>query len=236
MIIFPACDLFLGKCVRLYKGDYNEMTVYSDDPPKQASLFASLGATHLHIVDLEGAKDGAPANFETIANMKKASGLFCEVGGGIRTVETIRRYISCGIDRVILGTAAVSGGLLEEAVNEFGDKVAASCDIKDGFVSVKGWTESSGLTVDAFLERISGLGVRTVIVTDVSKDGTLKGPNFELYSRLSKNYGLDLIASGGVSSAEDIVRLKNAGIYGAIIGKAYYEGKVNLKDCLEKAK
>ncbi len=236
MIIFPACDIYRGKCVRLRKGNYDDMTVYSDDPPMQAYLFAALGAKYLHIVDLEGARDGVPANFEVIAEMKKRSGLFCQTGGGIRSIETVRKYVSAGIDRVILGTSAAAGGILEEAVGEFGERIAVSCDIKDGFVSVKGWTESSGLTADGFLKKITGAGVRTVVVTDVSKDGMLKGPNFDLYRRITEKFDIDVIASGGVSSAEDVRKLKEAGVYGAIIGKAYYDGALDIEECIEAAK
>lgn len=238
MIIYPACDLINGQCVRLYKGDYNEMKVYNNDPPAQAEKFKKLGATHLHIVDLDGAKKGEPVNHEIIAEMKKRSGLFCEVGGGIRTIADIERYVSMGIDRVILGTAVTNSKnqIAEEAVAKFGKKIAVSVDVKDGYVAVKGWTKNSPNKLVSFLDRLVNYGVKTVIVTDISKDGALKGPNHDMYKEISEKYDLDLIASGGVTTVEDVISLKKAGMAGAIIGKAYYEGMVDLKKCLEAAK
>lgn len=238
MIIYPACDLINGQCVRLYKGDYNEMKVYSDDPPAQAEKFKKLGATHLHIVDLDGAKEGKPVNHEIIAEMKKRTGLFCEVGGGIRSMADVERYVSMGIDRVILGTAVTNSKnqIAEEAVAKFGKKIAVSVDVKDGYVAVKGWTKNSPNKLINFLERLIRYGVKTVIVTDISKDGALKGPNHDMYKEISEKYDLDLIASGGVTTVEDVISLKDAGMAGAIIGKAYYEGMVDLKKCLEAAK
>lgn len=238
MIIYPACDLINGQCVRLYKGDYNEMKVYNNDPPAQAEKFKKLGATHLHIVDLDGAKKGEPVNHEIIAEMKKRSGLFCEVGGGIRTIADIERYVSMGIDRVILGTAVTNSKnqIAEEAVAKFGKKIAVSVDVKDGYVAVKGWTKNSPNKLVSFLDRLVNYGVKTVIVTDISKDGALKGPNHDMYKEISEKYDLDLIASGGVTTVEDVISLKDAGMAGAIIGKAYYEGMVDLKKCLEAAK
>lgn len=238
MIIYPACDLINGQCVRLYKGDYNEMKVYNNDPPAQAEKFKKLGATHLHIVDLDGAKEGKPVNYEIIAGMKKRTGLFCEVGGGIRTIADIERYVSMGIDRVILGTAVTNSKnqIAEEAVAKFGKKIAVSVDVKDGYVAVKGWTKNSPNKLVTFLDRLVNYGVKTVIVTDISKDGALKGPNHDMYKEISEKYDLDLIASGGVTTVEDVISLKEAGMAGAIIGKAYYEGMVDLKKCLEAAK
>lgn len=238
MIIYPACDLINGQCVRLYKGDYNEMKVYNNDPPAQAEKFKKLGATHLHIVDLDGAKEGKPVNYEIIAEMKKRTGLFCEVGGGIRSMADVERYVSMGIDRVILGTAVTNSKnqIAEEAVAKFGKKIAVSVDVKEGYVAVKGWTKNSPNKLVTFLERLIRYGVKTVIVTDISKDGALKGPNHDMYKEISEKYDLDLIASGGVTTVEDVISLKEAGMAGAIIGKAYYEGMVDLKKCLEAAK
>lgn len=237
MIIFPAIDLFEGKAVRLYKGDYNRMTVYSDNPPEIAEDFKTQGAAHIHIVDLEGAKDGTTPNFDTVIEIKRRSGLFCEVGGGIRDMNTIERYISAGIDRVILGTAAVTNeGFVKEAVKEYGEKIAVGIDIKDGFVAIKGWTEKSELTAFEFCEKMQADGVKTLICTDISKDGAMNGTNHALYSELMDRFDMQIIASGGVSSLNDVERLAEKNIYGAIIGKAYYTGDIDLKKAVEAAK
>lgn len=237
MLIYPAIDLFEGKAVRLFKGDYKQMTVYSENPPEIAEDFASKGATHMHIVDLEGAKDGTTPNLETVLKIKQTSGLFCEVGGGIRSMETIDRYLSNGIDRVILGTAAVTEeGFVEKAVNVYGGKIAVGIDIKDGMVAIKGWTEKSDLTAFDFCKRMQDIGVKTLICTDISKDGAMKGTNHELYSELMRRFDMDIIASGGVSSIDDIKRLRKENLYGAIIGKAYYIGAIDLSQAIEVAK
>ena len=237
MLIYPAIDLFEGKAVRLFKGDYKQMTVYSENPPEIAEDFASKGATHMHIVDLEGAKDGTTPNFETVLRIKQTSGLFCEVGGGIRSMETIDRYLSNGIDRVILGTAAVTeAGFVEKAVNAYGERIAVGIDIKDGMVAIKGWTEKSDLTAFDFCKRMQDIGVKTLICTDISKDGAMKGTNHELYSELMRRCDMNIIASGGVSSIEDIKRLRKENLYGAIIGKAYYIGAIDLSQAIEVAK
>ena len=237
MLIYPAIDLFEGKAVRLFKGDYKQMTVYSENPPEIAEDFASKGATHMHIVDLEGAKDGTTPNFETVLRIKQTSGLFCEVGGGIRSMETIDRYLSNGIDRVILGTAAVTeAGFVEKAVNAYGERIAVGIDIKDGMVAIKGWTEKSDLTAFDFCKRMQDIGVKTLICTDISKDGAMKGTNHELYSELMRRFDMDIIASGGVSGIEDIKRLRKENLYGAIIGKAYYIGAIDLSQAIEVAK
>ena len=237
MLIYPAIDLFEGKAVRLFKGDYAQMTVYSDNPPEIAETFASCGATHMHIVDLEGAKDGTTPNLDTILEIKRRSGLFCEVGGGIRSMETIERYLSNGIDRVILGTAAVTEkGFVEKAVAAYGDKIAVGIDIKDGMVAIKGWTEKSDLTAFEFCEQMQNIGVKTLICTDISKDGAMKGANHELYQTLMQKFNMNIIASGGVSSMDDIKRLREQNMYGAIIGKAYYIGAIDLKEAIEVAK
>lgn len=237
MFIYPAIDLFDGKAVRLYKGDYNKMTVYSDNPPEIAEDFKKCGAAHIHIVDLEGAKNGTTPNFDTVIEIKKRSGLFCEVGGGIRDMDTIDKYISAGIDRVILGTAAVtSEGFVKEAVRKYGGKIAVGIDIKDGFVAIKGWTEKSELTAFEFCEKMQADGVETLICTDISKDGAMKGTNHALYSELMDKFSMQIIASGGVSSLEDVTKLADKNVYGAIIGKAYYTGDIDLKQAVEVAK
>ena len=229
MILFPAIDLYEGKAVRLYKGRYEDMTVYGD-PLEFARDFTACGCRAVHIVDLEGAKTGETPNLETVLNIKKVSGAFCEVGGGVRSMDVIERYLSAGVDRVILGTAAVSDdALLREALGKYGERIAVGADLKDGYVAVKGWTEKSGYTADAFFAKIEALGARCVICTDISKDGAMAGTNLALYRNLSSKYGLGITASGGVSSLEDVRKLKDMGLYGAIIGKAYYTGVFDLK-------
>ena len=237
MYLYPAIDLVGGKAVRLYKGDYAQMTVYSDDPLSVALDFQAAGATRMHLVDLEAAKSGIPENAETIRAIAENTDLFLEVGGGIRTMETLERYLSLGVDRAILGTAAVTDpGFLEAAVKQYAEQVAVGVDLKDGFVAIKGWTETSELTAEAFFARMEAIGVKTVICTDISRDGAMKGTNRELYKALSEKFSIDLIASGGVSSLEDVAALKDLGLHGAIIGKAYYTGAINLKEALEVAR
>ena len=237
MIIFPAIDLVDGKAVRLYKGDYAQMTVYSDDPCEVAADFASQGAEYVHLVDLEGAKSGDTPNFDTVCAIKNTSGLFCEIGGGIRSMEVIERYVSAGIDRVILGTAAVSDpGFVTEAVAAYGEKIAVGVDIKDGFVAVRGWTEKSTLNPFDFCEEMQNIGVKTLICTDVSKDGAMQGTNHALYRDLSEKFDMQITASGGVSTIDDVRRLAALDLYGAIIGKAYYTKAISLSEAIEVAK
>ena len=237
MILYPAIDLVGGKAVRLYKGDYARMTVYSDDPVSVAKDFQNAGATRMHLVDLEAAKSGVPENAATIRAIAEHTDLFLEVGGGIRTMETLEAYLALGVDRAILGTAAVTDPqFLEAAVEKYGDKVAVGVDLKDGFVAIKGWTQVSDLTAESFFARMEALGVKTVICTDISRDGAMKGTNRELYRQLSEQFTIDLIASGGVSDLEDILALKAMGLHGAIIGKAYYTGAIDLKQALEAAR
>ena len=237
MFIFPAIDLFEGKAVRLYKGDYAQMTVYNDDPLSVAKDFAAAGATHLHVVDLEGARSGETPNLDTVAALAASSGLFTEVGGGIRSMEVVERYLNAGVHRVILGTAAVNDEeFLKEALARYGDRIAVGVDIKDGFVAIKGWTEKSALDALDFCAKMEALGVKTIICTDISKDGAMKGANHELYRTLSQRFGVQIIASGGVSSIEDVKKLAALDIYGAIIGKAYYTGAISLAEAIEVAK
>ena len=237
MNIFPAIDLFDKKAVRLFKGDYAQMTVYSENPPEIACDFANQGATHIHIVDLEGAKDGTTPNISVIEAIRKSTDLFIEIGGGIRNMETVDRYVSIGVDRVILGTAAVTDEeFLLRAVEKYGDKIAVGVDIKDGFVAIRGWTEKSQYDCFEFCEKMNNIGVRTIICTDISKDGAMLGTNHELYKALSEKFDMQIIASGGVSSIEDVRKLSDLGIYGAIIGKAYYTGAISLKEAIEVSK
>ena len=237
MYIYPAIDLYGGKAVRLFKGDYTQMTVYSDDPVGVARDFAAAGASRIHLVDLEGAKAGKPANLSTIAKIIEATGLFAEVGGGIRDMETVESYLAIGVSRVILGTAAVRNpDFLKAALGKYGEKIAVGVDLKGGFVAIKGWTETSELKAGDFFEKMQTLGVKTIICTDISRDGAMKGSNLNLYRDLSARFDIDLIASGGVSSMEDVTALASMGLHGAIIGKAYYVGAVDLKEAVEAAK
>ena len=237
MILFPAIDLYDRKAVRLYKGDYNQMTVYSVNPIEIARDFSSCGATHIHMVDLEGAKDGTTPNLSIVEQIAKETDLFVEIGGGIRNMETVEKYLSCGVSRVILGTAAVSDpSFLEKAVATYGYKIAVGADVKDGKIAIKGWLENSAYTLDDFMARLETLGVSNVICTDISKDGAMKGTNRELYRELSRKYSVSITASGGVSDLDDIAALREMELYGAIIGKAYYTGAIDLKEALEVAK
>jgi len=237
MVIYPAIDLYEGKAVRLYKGDYQQMTIYSDNPVDVSCEFAKKGATHIHLVDLEGAKTGDTPNFEVVRNIRRATGLFCEIGGGIRSMDVIRRYIEAGIDRVILGTAAVTDpDFLQEAIAQYGKRIAVGVDIRDGYVAIKGWTEKSELEAISFCEKLERLGVSSLICTDISKDGAMQGANHDLYQQLSSKFSMDIIASGGVSSLEDVQRLAKMKIHGAIIGKAYYTGAIDLSEAIEVAK
>ena len=234
MKLFPAIDLYGGKAVRLFKGDYAQMTVYNDNPLAVARDFAACGAENIHLVDLEGARSGLTPNLDTVAAIAQNSGLFTEVGGGIRSEETVKRYLDAGVSRVILGTAAVKDpAFLERMVSRYAEKIAVGVDLRDGFVAIHGWTQTSDLSCDAFMARLDDLGVQTVICTDISRDGAMKGTNHALYQHLKKNFRVSVIASGGVSSMEDVIRLKEAGAYGAIIGKAYYTGAIDLKKAIE---
>ena len=237
MKIFPAIDLYDDKAVRLFKGDYAQMTVYSDDPVAVAKTFEEKGAKYIHVVDLAGAKVGKPVHLQIVRRIADETGLFIEIGGGIRDMRTVDAYLSAGASRVILGTAAVEDqAFLCDALAKYGEKIAVGADVADGRIAVKGWLEKSAYTLDEFLKKMQTLGVKTVICTDVSKDGAMKGTNRELYARLSKEYALDIIASGGVSSMDDIRALANADVYGAIIGKAYYIGAIDLAQAIEVAK
>lgn len=233
MKIFPAIDLFGGQAVRLYKGDYDQMTVYDPEPLNTVRKFEAAGASNLHLVDLEGAKTGQTTNLPTIEKLAKSTGLFIEVGGGIRNMDTVRRYLDAGASRVILGTAAVTDpDFTAQAVAQYGEKIAVGADLKDGKVAIKGWLETSQDTWEVFFEKMQALGVRTIICTDISKDGAMQGTNRALYKELTQRFSMDIIASGGVSSLEDIRALKAAGVHGAIIGKAYYTGAIDLAQAI----
>lgn len=237
MIIFPAIDLYDKKAVRLYKGNYDEMTVYSENPIEITRDFERAGATHVHLVDLEGAKDGTTPNIDIVRQIAHNTSLFCEIGGGIRNIETVEKYIDAGVDRVIIGTAAVTDrAFLCSAIEKYGSKIAVGADFRDGYIAIRGWLEQTEYTLDAFLSEMKEAGVGTVIITDISKDGAMQGTNLELYKRLSKEYSMDITASGGVSSIDDVRKLREMDMYGAIIGKAYYIGKIDLSEAIEVAK
>ena len=233
MNILPAIDLLGGKAVRLVKGDYDKVTVYSDAPLKVAKYFEEKGAKYLHIVDLDGARDGTTANFDTIKTIVENTSLSVEVGGGIRDIQRVKRYVELGVDRIILGTAALEDeAFLREALALYGNKLVVGVDIKDGMVAVKGWREISNVSCMDFCAKLEALGVRTVICTDISKDGMMAGTNVALYRELSEKFNIRLIASGGVSTLGDIERLAEMKLFGAIVGKAIYTGAVSLDEAL----
>ena len=237
MYLFPAIDLYDGKAVRLYKGDYNQMTVYSDNPLSVAKEFERLGAKHIHLVDLEGAKFGTTPNLDIVKSIAQNTDLFIEIGGGIRSMEVVKTYLESGVDRVILGTSAVTDRqFLIDALNTYGDKIAVGIDVLDGYVAIKGWVEKSQYTCMDFFAQMQQLGVKNVICTDISKDGAMQGANRELYKTLSQKFSVKVTASGGVSSLNDVEELNQLGLYGAIIGKAYYVGAIDLKQALEIVK
>lgn len=237
MNIFPAIDLYDKKAVRLYKGNYEEMTVYSENPIEIAYDFESKGAKFIHMVDLEGAKNGTTPNIDIVKEVATKTSLFVEIGGGIRNIETVEKYLNAGVSRVILGTSAVTDeAFLKDAVSKYQEKIAVGADVKDGYIAIKGWIEKSQYSLDEFLSKMQKLGVKTVICTDISKDGAMKGTNLALYKELSEKYSLNIIASGGVSTIEDIKALRKMNLHGAIIGKAYYIGAIDLKEAIEVSK
>ena len=236
MNIFPAIDLVQGKAVRLYKGDYAQMTVYDDDPLNTARKFETAGAKHIHMVDLEGARDGGTPNFDVVRRVVENTGLFVEIGGGIRDMDVVEKYLSAGVKRVILGTAAIADeAFTREAIDRFGPAIVLGADVRDGEVAIRGWLELSGMTLDAFCEKYQAMGAQTLICTDISRDGAMVGTNRALYADLQKKYRMDIVASGGVSSMEDVKALAALGLYGAIIGKAYYTGAIDLAQAIKEA-
>lgn len=237
MILFPTIDILDGKAVRLLKGDYNQVTVYSERPWEFAQDFVSKGCSAIHIVDLDGAKTGDTVNIKTVEKIAQTKGLYSEIGGGIRSMETVERYLESGISRVILGTAALKDpAFLKEAIRKYDDRIAVGVDLKDGYVSVKGWIETSDKEGFEFMKELEDIGVSAVIVTDISRDGAMKGTNLELYRRISTETGMKVTASGGISTLDDLKALRAMDIYGAIIGKAYYTGAIRLEDALEVAR
>ena len=237
MILLPAVDLYEGKAVRLYQGDYARMTVYENDPLKVALRFREAGAEWIHLVDLEGARDGTTPNLDTVLRIKKESGLLAEIGGGIRRMETVERYLEAGLDRVILGTAALEDeDFLREALSRYGGRIAVGVDILDGEVAVRGWREKSGTDAFSFCEKLEDMGLETLISTDISRDGAMRGANRALYKQLQERFSMKIVASGGVSSLDDVRALAALGLYGAIVGKALYTGDIGLKEAIEVVK
>ncbi len=235
MQIFPAIDLRGGQVVRLYQGDYDQETVYGSDPCAYAREFIDAGAQYLHVVDLDGARDGTTANFDSIAAIAKQGGLYIEAGGGIRTEDRIRQYLDLGVGRCILGTIAVKDfAFTERMARTYGDQIAVGVDARDGYVAVNGWKEISREKGVDFCRRLRDAGVKTVIYTDISRDGAGQGTNLELYRELSEIEGLEITASGGVSSIEELRELERMGVRAAILGKALYSGRLNLRTVIEE--
>lgn len=234
MIILPAIDLKDGKCVRLEQGLFDKVTVFGDDPVEMAKKWESEGGEYLHLVDLDGAKDGVPKNLEVIKGICKNIDIPIQLGGGIRNKETVKILLDAGVTRVILGTMAINNiELLEELVKEYGERIVVSIDAKDGLVAVDGWVNVSEVNSIDLVKRLEKIGVETIVYTDIAKDGMMEGPNFEIYKKLGEEANIDVIASGGVSSLENVKKLKEMDMYGAIIGRALYTGDINLKEALE---
>ncbi len=236
MNIFPAIDLYEGRAVRLYKGDYQQMTVYDPEPLNTAKQFEAAGAKYLHMVDLEGARTGGTPNADTVKKIVEGTNLFVELGGGIRSMEVVEKYLSLGVRRVILGTAAITDGdFVQRAVDKYGPAIAVGADVRDGLISIKGWTEQSDMTLEAFMDKFQHMGVTTAICTDISRDGAMRGANRALYADLQARCAMNIVASGGVSTMEDIRALAQMKLYGAIIGKAYYTGAIDLSEAIREA-
>jgi phosphoribosylformimino-5-aminoimidazole carboxamide ribotide isomerase len=234
MIILPAIDLLDGKCVRLYKGDYSTASKVAEDPLEAALSFQNDGAQWLHVVDLDGAKSGQALNLEAILNIKYNTKLRLEVGGGIRNIETVSAYIEAGIDRVILGSSALEDpDFVKFAVDQYGNRIAVGIDAKNGYVSVRGWIHDSSVSYIDLAKSMEAIGVGNIIYTDISKDGTLQGPNFEELAEINNTVACKIIASGGISCIEDIRRLKTMELYGVICGKAIYSGDLSLTQALD---
>jgi phosphoribosylformimino-5-aminoimidazole carboxamide ribotide isomerase len=234
MIIYPAIDIINGKCVRLQQGSYSDVTVFGDSPVDMARKWESLGAQYLHVVDLDGARSGKSENAEIIKQIAKTLKIPVQMGGGIRSLEAIEAYLSEGLSRVILGTSAVNDReMLISALREYKGKIAVGIDAKDGMVAIHGWEKTSDYTAVEFAKEVEALGTKTIIYTDISRDGMLKGPNLQAMKEMADSVSLDVIASGGVSSLKDITDLKLTGVSGVIVGKALYTGNVSLKEAIE---
>ena len=234
MIIFPAIDMKDGKCVRLEQGLFDKVTVFGEDPVEMAKKWESEGAEFLHLVDLDGAKDGVPKNLEIIKNICKAIEIPIQLGGGIRDKETVKILLDAGVNRVILGTVAINDrDLLVDLVKEYGERIVVSIDAKEGLVAVNGWVNVSEVQSIDLVRDLEEIGVKTIVYTDIAKDGMMEGPNFDIYNTIREQSNIDVIASGGVSSIDNVKKLSEMNMYGAIIGKALYTNDIKLKDALE---
>lgn len=234
MYIFPAIDLYDSKAVRLLKGDYEQMTVYSDNPVEIVRDFERNGISHMHMVDLEGAKSGDNKNFRMITKIRESSDIFIQLGGGIRSIEQAERYLDLGINRIILGTAAIEDeNLLEKLVEKYQERIAVGVDVRDGIVKTHGWRKSTGIYLQDYCQKLNALKVRTIIATDISKDGAMTGTNLTLYEKLQKLTDADLVASGGIHNLEELKKVHALDLYGAIIGKAYYTGDIKLSEAVK---
>lgn len=237
MIIYPAIDIKDGRCVRLVQGKFNDVTVYSDHPVDMAIKFEQMGAEYLHVVDLDGARLGMPQNIAVVSEMSVRLGIPIQLGGGIRTIETMEIILCKGIQRIILGTSAVNDQeLVKKAVQSFGDNLAVAIDARDGLVAIEGWAKTSSFTAVGFARKMEELGAKVIIYTDISRDGMLKGPNLKAMEEMARAVKIDVIASGGVTSIQDIKNLKEIGVSGVIVGKALYTGDIDLKEAIEVAK
>jgi len=231
MIIYPAIDILDGKCVRLSQGNYNMVTVYADDPAEFAALWTDRGAEFIHVVDLNGARTGSPANDAVLSMIVKKAGAPVQVGGGIRSLERIEQLLSMGVSRVILGTVAVRNpDLVVAAVKKHGDSIAVGIDARDGYVAVEGWEKKSNRMAVEFAREMESIGVCTIIYTDIARDGMLSGPNIKAMKAMAVSVDCDIIASGGVGKIEDIIALNKTGVTGVIVGKALYENKFDLAE------
>jgi len=236
MIIFPAIDILNGQCVRLIQGDYNKEKIYSNSPIDMAKQWEEKGAEYIHIVDLDGAKTGRSINQEIILEIAKTVNVPIQVGGGIRSLETIENYLENGVNRVIIGTAAINHPeFLQDAVDKFEEKIAVSIDARNGYVATDGWTDTSDVKALDLVKRLETVGVKTIVYTDIAKDGMLQGPNLEEQKAINEATTIDLIASGGVTTKEDVENLRALNLYGVIIGKALYDGKLKLETILEES-
>lgn len=233
MYIYPAIDLYNGECVRLIKGDFNQKTVYSSQPVDMAKSFMAAGASKLHVVDLNGAESDNNANYEVVKRIVEEVDMAVQVGGGIRSLKSAEKYLSIGVDRVIIGTKALEDpDFLTQLIKKFGDKLVVAVDGKDGFVAINGWKDQSKMPIMTFIGQLQEIGVKRILCTDISRDGLLQGSNIDLYKEIQRNYNMELIASGGISSIEEIKTLREEGMFGAILGKALYEKKFTLEEAL----
>lgn len=234
MIIFPAIDILKGKCVRLIQGDYNREKVYSDSPVDMAKQWETKGAEFIHIVDLDGAKSGKSINEEIIIEIAKSVNVPIQVGGGIRSMETVKTYLDNGVKRVIIGTAAIEDeAFLKEAVDTYGERIVVSLDAKNGYIATDGWTDTSDVLALDLVKKLEEIGVKTIVYTDIAKDGMLQGPNLEEQKAINEATSIDVIASGGVTTKEDVENLKQLNLYGAIVGKALYDGKITFEELIK---